>query len=209
MSESILNNFSLGPDENIGTTGDLRDLVGNASAPVPLEADTAIIRISDSETPVMLFTTDYTRVLLHYNRDGEPSGYFHCNGDDCLACKVGFRLDERLLLPAYNPMERSVGYLSMSKNMRPNALLPQLLQHLAHPNFTELVLFITKMDYKFSVSAKQLPEDADRGESIIRRFVEEQGQGKHSPVNLFNRVSNNELYTVPVICEMAKLKGLG
>jgi len=185
---------------------DLQDMV--EYAPAPFVAPETV-RFNQDQKAIVPFTSSSARIPLHYIDDEDCRGYVHCNGeDDCIACKAGRKVVERILLPVYLPVEKQVGYLSISLSMKPDALLPKLLPYISKSSPKDVVLFVMRDGYKHSVKANKLTDDTDRGEDIVKRFIEARKQGLHNPADLFRRMSNEELLWLPNIREIARLKGL-
>ena len=82
---------------------DLQDMV--EYAPAPFVAPETV-RFNQDQKAIVPFTSSSARIPLHYIDDEDCRGYVHCNGeDDCIACKAGRKVVERILLPVYLPVE--------------------------------------------------------------------------------------------------------
>src|SRR5262245_4605812 len=91
-----------------------------------------VFRVDQQVREFITFTTQTEDVRLHYVEDPDVNSYVHCNaaaGPDgaagCLLCLIENKLEERMLLPVYDPRAGAVAVLAVSSSCRPNALLPQ------------------------------------------------------------------------------------
>ena len=165
------------------------------------------VKLSKNQIAVVLFHSDVERVPLHYCDFPDLQSYVHCNKPTCALCSAGRGIDERFLLPVYLPTSRTVAVLPISANLRPGALLPQLLPHLrsARP----VALLISKPDNaKFIVCAAELTEGQDDGAAVIKLFVAEWEAGHVDLASVFPRLDNRTLAEIPEISEMLKFKGV-
>jgi len=166
-----------------------------------------LIKIGSDEVALILFTFDGEQINLHYGDEPEIAGYVHCNGSDCVFCRVGKKASDKILLPGYLPASRQIGVLPVSTSLQPNALLPQL--GAIEEADKEVGLFISKEGrFRFVVSTFELKEDTDRGEEIIARFKKDYEEGKIDLGGVYQRLSNEQLQQVPGIERLLKLKGL-
>jgi hypothetical protein len=171
----------------------------------PLE----LVRLDGSETAVIPFTTDGVRCALHFCDEVDIRGYVHCNDERCVLCKIGRQRTERILLPVYVPITRSIGVLPISTTMRPQALLPQFLEIMKVAGPEKLpVIFITRDGAKYTVMTSGLPEDADGGETKVAEFEKEFGKGLIDLSTVYQRLDNGVLADIPEISRMLELKGL-
>ncbi len=107
------------------------------------------IRVRADHRPIVLFTLERVPVVVHYCEEPVIRGYVRCNGDDCVLCKVGKERKQQGLLPVYDPVTESIGFLSVNSSLRPNALLPQLIDRFDEE--VPKVIFISREDYKYVV----------------------------------------------------------
>ncbi len=167
-----------------------------------------LVRLSENDTPLMLFTKDAVETYLHYLNANELKGYVHCNGDDCVLCKLELKRSKRFLMPVFRAIPRDVAVLSISDSLRPHALFPQLKN--AMKTDQPQVLFIRKSadHLKFQVKSVMLDEDMDDGSSIISRFVEKWEKGDISLESVYPQVDNDTLLSIHEIAQMALLKAI-
>jgi hypothetical protein len=154
------------------------------------------VRISQDETFLLLFTSGSIRLSLHWVNDPEFRGFVHCNGEDCLFCRIGNKNMNKLLLPVYSFDSNAVAVLPISDSMRPHALLPQIANILeSGKNLRKRLVLISKdRDHAFTVRTKKLPKDK-RDEPIekIRRFKEGHDAGEIDLTAVFQTMSDYEL----------------
>ncbi len=100
-----------------------------------------------------------------------------------------------------------MGVLSLSRSLRPFALLPQLGPVLKASN--PMVAFVRREQRtKFIVSTKALADDVDSGEEQIRLFQQDYEAGRVSLRSVYPSLDNSQLAQVSEIAQMIKLKGL-
>jgi len=168
-----------------------------------------LIRLDENEKLVIPFTTSGTRINLHFLDSAVLRGYVHCLGDSCLLCKVGKATETRDLLPAYDIVERTVGVLAVSLNMRPNALLPQWLPILQRVE-AGMELFLATIrklgNTNFVVTTLPLPEGSDDGATMIARFREQMDSGEIDLSSAFQRLDNIVIQDIPEIATLMTMK---
>jgi hypothetical protein len=166
-----------------------------------------LVRINADEIPVVLFTLDATTTSIHFCQEDEIYGYVGCNGPDCILCRIGRKQDQRHLLAAYLPTHKSVGILPISPSMQPHALLPQLLD-IFENNLNQVIFIKREGMTKYTVTTSPLTDSVDKGEAIVKDFVEKMESGETDITSVYNRLSNKQLASVPAISETLKLKGV-
>jgi hypothetical protein len=166
-----------------------------------------LVRPDKNETALIPFTSEGELVKIHYCDDPEINGYVHCNGSDCLLCRIGRHQDERILLPVYVPTSRSVGVLAISPNSRPGALRPQLMPILSSgKRVAILIRYPDKVTYR--VGTVELQEGVADGASVIGNFLTRWKAGRVDIKAVYQRISNRDLAELPDVAEMMKLKGI-
>lgn len=170
----------------------------------------SLIRLDANETLVIFFTTSIVSVKLHYLDLTSLRSYVHCPEKDCLLCRLGRHVETRDLLPAYDAVNKVVGVLSVSANVRPHALRPQLkpiLQRLKEePQF---VIGIRKLDnVRFSVATYPLSADADDGLEVIAAFMEQLESGQIDLGEVYARMTNEDLAAIPELAAAMALRGI-
>jgi len=180
---------------------DILDLLPDA-----VQESIELVRLGRNETPVIPFTSEAVDAHIHYCQEPEIEGYLHCNGSDCVLCRVGKNKDQRSLLPVYLPASKSVGVLPVSPSLRPHALLPQFATVLKADK--PMVMFVSREDRRFIVSNRELKDDNDHGEAVIKKFKEDQEAGRVDLATVYPRIENDQLAAIPEIARLLALKGL-
>lgn len=182
---------------------DVLEFVETASEDnLPLE----IIRMNNDESAIIPFTSKTTPVDLHFCPEGEINGYVKCNGGDCVLCRIGRKIEKKLLAPVYNATSGVVGILPISHSLRPYALLPQYSHVLKSGR--PMVMFVKREGAKYTVSTTEVGEDVDVGEVAIKQFLEEYKAGMHDFSAVYPKIGNEELGRVDEIARMMALKGI-
>ena len=166
-----------------------------------------LIKINESEIALIPFTSTGESADLHYCSESEISSYVHCLGEGCLLCQIGRKKDARLLLPVYLPTTNTVGVLSLSRSLRPFALLPQLgpILQASEPK----VVFVRREGgSKFIVSTRDLTDDMERGEEQIRQFQQDSEAGLITLRSVYPSLHNHQLAQVTEIAALMILKGI-
>jgi hypothetical protein len=170
----------------------------------------SVIRLDANEKTLIPFTTAIVRAVLHFMDYKDLRGYVHCNGVGCLLCRLGVRIDQRDLLPLYDPIEETIGILPVSPNQREHALLPQLLSALEKlSGGRRSVLIVRKPDKtRFSVTTNELADSVQDGAAEILAFQERFARGEIDLGSVFTRLTNAELAALPSIAKLLRLRGL-
>jgi hypothetical protein len=137
-------------------------------------AQLEVVRLTQSASTLVLFTTTMRRVYLHYLDYRAIKGYVRCNGKGCRLCSVGRARETRDLLPVYDVQNGAVAILPISPSLRPHALRPQLtrvLRDLAAGGKLQQVE-IRSGDRKFLVNVLPLQPGADHGAAAVADFLE-------------------------------------
>jgi hypothetical protein len=171
-----------------------------------VESKLQVVRLGSDETAIIPFTAESYTVELHYCSETEINSYVHCNGPDCVLCRIGRKLNQRQLLPVYLPTEGCVGILLVSGSFRPFALLPQILNVLKAEK--RMVMFVARDGAKYTVSTAELHKDVDDGKSEIKRFLEDYEAGLHDLSTVYPTIENDQLASVGEIGQMIMLKGI-
>lgn len=187
-------------------TVDLGDLVGAGNAARPLVS----VNLSQDQVPIVPFTITGVRINLHYCKEPEIKAYVACNGADCVLCKIGRKIDERLLVPVYEPVAQCVNVLMISPSMRPGALLPQFVAHFqdAEKANAKVIMFISRLpdNQSFKVESRHLREGEDDGVTQIKQFLDDINSKKASLSSVVAHMTNAELRLVGSIAKMLSLK---
>jgi hypothetical protein len=170
----------------------------------------SFIRLDGNERLVIPFTQRVVRVKLHYLDLPSLRSYVHCPGRDCFLCCLGRQQETRDLLPVYDPVDKAVGVLSVSTNIRPHALRPQLHAILSKlKEGSRCLVGIRKKDNtQYLVASYPLQENADDGADVIRRFLEQHQAGAIDLRDVYTRLSNAELAALPEIDTLMTMKGI-
>lgn len=185
--------------EDEDTVVDLLDLLNT-----PQSAGLEVVRLGDSETAVIPFTSSGTKVKIHYCEEPEVRGYTHCVGKDCVLCRIGRKAEERTMLPVYLPAARVVGVLAVSPSLRPYALLPQLAPALKAAQPT--VAFIRRDGSRYHVTMRKLQPNDDAGADVIKAFLEKHKAGMNDIGAVYPRLTNDQLAAVSEIGSLLALK---
>ena len=166
-----------------------------------------VVRFTESETAVILFTPNGESIDLHFCNEPEIARYLPCLGDTCLLCRIGRKKEPRLLFPVYLPTAKTIGVVSVSRSLRPFALLPQLGPVLRASK--PMVAFVRREERtKFIVSTRELPDDVDGGEELIRQFQQDFEAGRVRLTSVYPLLDNHQLAQVTEIADLMKLKGI-
>jgi hypothetical protein len=162
------------------------------------------LRIDENETAFVPFTPDTVAVTLHYCGESEIKDYVHCNGDDCVLCKIGRQKSEKSLMPVYDPVTKKIAILPLSLSLKPYALLPQMKSVLKVEN--RQIVFASCSNFKFKVASSDLAEDMDDGADVIRGFQDQ--NGFEDIASIYPRYENSVLKSIPAIETRLQLKGI-
>jgi hypothetical protein len=178
---------------------------GAAGAP-----DLTVLRLDASDRLVIPFTTTMARVTLHYLDASAYRGYLHCQGPDCLLCRIGRQAEVRDLLPVYDPVAQAVGVLAVSPNVRPHALRPQLAAVLRRlDEGRPLLVTIRRLDTaRFGVGTLPLPEGADDGAARILEFTRRFESGAVDLGAVYPSLTREELMAIPEVAGALRLRGV-
>jgi hypothetical protein len=166
-----------------------------------------LVRLDQNETALIPFTSAANSVKLHYCEDPEVQGYVHCNGTDCLLCRIGRKQEERILLPVYRPTAPSVGVLAISPSCRPGALRPQIMPILRTGK--RVALMIRRLDrVAFQVDPVELREGVDDGAEIIAHFLDRWEAGQVDLTAVFPRLDNHAVAKLAGVATMMEIKGV-
>jgi hypothetical protein len=188
------------PDPN---RTDLFEIWADETPTVPL----LVVRLDQSESIVVPFTSKITEAKLHYCEEPEIRGYLTCNGRKCVICRVGRQVDVRALLPVYHPATQSIAVLPISSSSRPGALRPQLLPILRSGR--RVAIAIRKPDRAvFLVSEIELRDGMDDGARIVKDFLDRWRDSKVDLASVYPRYDNAVLAAVPAIAAILRFKGI-
>ena len=183
-------------------TVNILQFLQNDTLPSSLE----LVQLRGDETPIIPFTLEGDLVKLHYCAETEVGGYIHCNGDDCVLCRVGRKPTEKVLIPVYLPVSQSIGILPVSTSLKPGALLPQLAT--IQGAETRMGIFLSEVGrFRFVVSTFDLTEEIDTGEEAISRFLEKFKAGEVDLTSVYPRLENEQLSAISEIARLLRLKG--
>jgi hypothetical protein len=173
-------------------------------------ATLSLIRLDANEKFLVPFTVSMARAQVHYVDASTVSGYFHGSGPDCLLCRAGLVKDVRDLWPAYDLVDRAVGVVAITPNMRPMSLRPQLMTILRQVKEASapLLLSIKYERPKFLLSLSPLPEDADDGAEAIALFTTQLEQHQVDLGSVYPRYANEELASIAEIAARLTAKGI-
>jgi hypothetical protein len=169
-----------------------------------------VVRLDHNEKFLIPFSVSMRRATLHFLESDALRGYVHCNGGDCLLCRIGRQPDVRDLLPVYDPVAQTVAVLPVSQNLRPGALRPLIkpvLEQIKGNRF--LLMTVRKLDIvRYELTAAPLPEGADDGAAAISKFKEELDSGIVNLEDVYPHLTNNDLAAIPDVARVMQLKGI-
>ena len=171
----------------------------------------SVLRLDDNERLVIPFTTSLCRVSVHYTDAESYRGYLLCNGEDCLLCRIGKKSDTRDLWPVYDVIDRAVGVLPISPNIRPQGLRPQIhaaMTRLANDEPPFLMTIRSEGFGKFFVAIFDLPDDADDGAAVIAQFQRLLDSGRVDLTSAYDQLANEVLADTPELKAAMQAKGI-
>lgn len=163
-------------------------------------------RIGGDPAMVILFTSESAEAQMHFIEDPTVRGYVICPGRGCPACHAGTAPVLMLLLPVFDVTTRAVRVLRIPARRHPGSLLSLIMAHLPKDKPTNRMLAITRNGMKYSVVAHQVAPTADRGEEVIRDFLQHHEMGLKLE-SAFQRVTCEELADVPQIANRLSMLG--
>jgi hypothetical protein len=178
----------------------------------PADSPLAIkeIRLDGNLRCLIPFTAMLGEVTLHYVEYTSVRGYLHCNGDNCVLCRIGRQREVRHLLPVYDPIAQAVGVLPVSTSIRPGALQPQLFSALKRLDNNERILLgLRKPDRTlYEVQIQRLADDVDDGARIIQQYLESDERGEVALGTIYQRLDNDLLAQIPEVDAMLRMRGV-
>jgi hypothetical protein len=175
-------------------------------------APLAAVRLDGNARMLLPFTADLCPTHVHYLDYPSLTGYVHCNGLDCLLCRVGRRKDVCYLWPVYDVLAGAVAVVPISHNRRPNALQPLLSPVLKRVKEGKDRFFIEVRKpnlYTFTVATFPLPADADDGAAAVKAFLEKLKAGHVDLGSVYRRITNEDLAMYPEVATAMQMKGIG
>jgi hypothetical protein len=154
------------------------------------------VRLSESPTAILAFTTDADEADLHFERDPTVNAYVLCPGTGCPLCHLAQQPEHFQLLPVVNIERRAVEVLRISMKRGPGTLAAGLLPHLRDPHIDEKYFVITRSGAVHAVVARPLGERADRCVDVIQAFRSGR-EGGLSLLTAFHSYSAEDLAEVP------------
>lgn len=162
-------------------------------------------KLSESPAPAVFISDAVEKTFVHYTDFEDLHGYTKCNGEGCLLCRAGNKAAERILMPAYNPISKTVQVLSMGTYNSPTSLLPQIL---ALVDFEQEQLFMmSRQGFKFTVNVKSLPESLLLDMEAIKAFSNLLDADKLTLADIYRTLTNDELAAFPSIQTMLTVVG--
>lgn len=166
-----------------------------------------LVRPEANEVAVIPFTTDMALVKLHYSDLKEIPGWIQCNGDPCVLCQAGRKVEERVLLPVYLPASKAIGVLPISPSSRPGSLRPPVMAALRSEQ--KVALIISKPDrMSFRVQAVDLKPHMDDGAKVVKAFLKRWEADQIDLTAVYAKVDNADLAELPSLAAILQFKGL-
>ena len=102
-----------------------------------------LINDGDYEDVVIMYQSrsDVLEADVHYLKSSDFSGYVHCCGSDCPACKKGIRVQPKLFVPVYVISKKQILYFDRSTRFM-SVLDNDVFRN--YPNPSEYVFRITR-----------------------------------------------------------------
>jgi hypothetical protein len=171
-----------------------------------------VVRLTLNETLLLIFCASMLRVMLHYVNGSTFRSYVRCPGTGCLLCRLGYQVEQRDLLPVYDPIERVVAVLPVGPNVRPAALRPQLmpvLRQVDQEGARPVLVGVRKPDnVTFAVSTHELPDGADDGAAVVKAFHEQLEAGQIDLASAYPLLSADDLAAMPEVKARMRLLGV-
>ncbi|MBF0380580.1 MAG: hypothetical protein HQL69_06165 [Magnetococcales bacterium] len=162
-----------------------------------------IMRLSQSQTPMVLFTPNALKVGLHFHENQ----YCQCNGKGCLLCQLGRKRTDKYVMPIYLPETMNVALLPITDHKVPGSLLPQLTRYLSPDTLT--LVFVSRVDNAhFHVESGLNLEETPQMLSTIQHFNSQVSAGNVDLANVFPQFTNEELAKSQEIALLMRLKGI-
>ncbi len=164
-----------------------------------------LIRVGGNAVVILPFTPEGEEVLLHFCEEVEIRGYVHCNGKDCILCRIGKKAETRILIPVYLPTSQTLGVLPVSNSIRPYALLPQLLPVLKSKKPAAVLL--SRESSRFMVSSPlPVKGSMDSGAEQVKAFTELDEAVRKSRLRaVFQKIENSQLSVIPEVARVLSL----
>jgi hypothetical protein len=178
-------------------------------------SDIELLRIFESEAIISFISEKVESETVHYVKYDGVQSYVKCLGDDCLMCDTGMAKNVRHMIGVFSHETDRVAVLAITNNMKPGALLPQILNLFKKEKMEQKghlfqqVIGIIRKGSKFIVTPMHPLPEAGLKEmnQIVDRFQHNYKEGMFGEAaNL--RMSADELITIPEIARIAKLKGI-
>ena len=154
-----------------------------------------LIRIDANKTLAVLVDATNVTVKLHYCTEPEIRSFIRCNGANCVACRAGKSVQERILIPVYLPASREMGTLSVETTRRPGALGPQLIWLQAKRKTSMAAISIHALKYK--VEALKWDDEDEHFQAKVHDFRAHVTAGRVDLRSLYPKVDNDRLAKVP------------
>jgi hypothetical protein len=164
------------------------------------------LRLGSDPAMVHLFTSETTDVGMHFVDDPSVKANVICPGKGCPVCHLGSAPTQTMLLPTYEIGSKTIRVLRVTMTRKPGSLAACLQPHVAGGQTSARLLAITRHDYRYAVVAHQVATTADRGDDVIKDFLNV-AYREALVKSAFRQMSAEELAEVPVIAN--KLASLG
>jgi hypothetical protein len=183
---------------------DILDALDGGEAELPQTLDP--VRLSESTSLLLVFTTDGQRESLHFVDDPAVNAYVPCPGAACPLCHCGQAPTAYYLMPVVNLARRAVEVLRISTRRGPGTLAAGLLPHLRGDDLANKLFRVQRTGAKFVVEVQALGVDADRCVSVVKGFLAAREQGL-SLSSAFPEYSATDLAEVPAVQRMVDAIG--
>ena len=167
--------------------------------------DLETLRINEDEKSFIPISFQMAKVTVHFVDDPDFKGYTRCNGQDCALCQSGMKSTTQFLMPGYCPDEGRIMLLPIGSSRKPYSLFSQMSMSINKSK--RQILFIARSGYKYSVSARPVPKDLSIDEDKNERFLKEVEEGKIRLEEVYQRIDNETLKTIPKIYSKLLARG--
>lgn len=175
--------------------------------PEPLGSKPSAIRIGPDPVLLRLFTQFHVEVLLHWEDHEAQRGYFRCPVAGCPYCKLNKVPSRRVLLPAAEVAQGTVGVLSVGLGNRPNPLKAAVREVLSLPDCLSKLLKVSRHDGRYEVEIEDVKGSLVPSEADLKAFELACEAGELDIAEIYERPDVATLQEVPPI--RRQLEALG
>lgn len=160
-----------------------------------------VVRLGESATMLLLFTTGGERARLHWVADPAARGWQLCPGVGCPLCHCSQVANPAILLPVISVARRSVEVMWMFEQKGPGTLRTGLDPHLRGSDLSDKLFHVERHGSKFDVKVTPLGPSADRCVAAVKGFMAAREQGLRLR-SAFHEYSAADLAELPEVQNM-------